>query len=175
VPDSAVWTIGHSTRSLAEFIELLRAHHIERLVDVRTVPRSRRHPHFESAALAVSMRDAGIDYHHLPGLGGLRKPSRESSNLVLRHAIFRGYADYMASEAFDDALRDLERLADVRTAIMCAEAVWWQCHRQLIADALVARGREIFHIMSARRAELHRLTGFARVTDGRVSYPGLLG
>ncbi len=175
VPDLTIWTIGHSTRPLDELIDLLRRHEIGCIADVRTVPKSRRHPHFAREALERALPEAGIRYEHFAGLGGLRKPRRDSSNLGWRHPSFRGYADYMQTPAFQSALARLEELAEtVRTAVMCAEAVWWQCHRQLIADALVARGHEVRHIM-ADGAPRHVLTSFARVRDGRVDYPGLLG
>ena len=170
-----VYTIGHSTRALDEFVRLLRTHGITQLADVRTIPKSRRHPHFAGEALAQSLPAAGIAYRHLPGLGGLRKPSRDSANGGWRHASFRGYADYMQTPAFAAALDGLMEWAkEGATAVMCAEAVWWQCHRQLIADALLARGVEVRHIVSDKPAAAHALTSFARVDGERVSYPGLI-
>ena len=183
-----IFTIGHSTRTLDDFLALLRAHGVNQLADVRTVPASRRHPHFAGDALARSLRQAGIAYRHVPALGGLRKPRRDSRNTGWRHESFRGYADHMETAAFQSALEDLIRWSDsgdpekvalhevglTTTAIMCAEAVWWQCHRQLIADALVARGIDVRHIMSATSAPPHALTSFARIDEGRVTYPGLL-
>jgi uncharacterized protein (DUF488 family) len=170
-----LFTIGHSTRSLDEFVALLRAHGVTQLADVRTVPKSRRHPHFAKETLARALPDAGIAYRHLPGLGGLRKPRNDSRNTAWRHSSFRGYADHMQTPVFETALDELlEWGARAPTAIMCAEAVWWQCHRQLIADALVARGVDVRHIMNAGPAPAHRLTEFARVDRERVSYPGLL-
>jgi uncharacterized protein (DUF488 family) len=169
-----IYTIGHSTRSIDELIALLDAHHIRQLVDIRTVPRSRRHPHFSLEALAVSLPRAGIVYRHAPGLGGLRKPRADSSNTAWRVAGFRGYADYMQTPQFEGALEELIAEATVPTTVMCAEAVWWQCHRQLVADALVARGIEVRHIMSASTAPPHALTSFARVEAGKVVYPGLI-
>jgi uncharacterized protein (DUF488 family) len=171
-----IWTIGHSTRPLDLFIGLLRENGVACIADVRTVPRSRRHPQFAGEALAVSLPAAGIRYEHFGGLGGLRKPRRDSMNLGWRHPSFRGYADHMQTPAFHEALARLEVLASaVPAAIMCAEAVWWQCHRQLIADALVARGHEVLHILGSGKATPHALTSFARITDGEVDYPGLLG
>jgi uncharacterized protein (DUF488 family) len=186
-----MFTIGHSTRSLEEFLHLLHAHHVVQLADIRTVPRSRRHPHFSTDALSAALPAAGIAYRHMPGLGGLRKPRRDSTNAGWRHAGFRGYADYMATPEFERALDDLidwsssacseeeakgaqqgDQGAD--TVIMCAEAVWWRCHRQLVADALVARGVTVRHIMSATAVPVHSLTDFARVANGRVTYPGLI-
>jgi uncharacterized protein (DUF488 family) len=181
-----IYTIGHSTRPLDEFLALLNAHRITQLADVRTVPKSRRHPHFAGDALALSLPAAGIAYRHFPGLGGLRKPRRDSRNSGWRHEGFRGYADYMETDAFERALEDLiawaggpERPAPhsglPETAIMCAESVWWRCHRQLVADALVARGLEVRHISSATSAPPHTLTDFARVdSKRRVTYPALL-
>lgn len=214
-----IFTIGHSTRSLDDFIALLHSHGINRLADIRTVPKSRRHPHFAGDALARSLPAEDVAYRHFPGLGGLRKPKRDSTNTGWRHEGFRGYADYMQTAEFARALEELidwarggpERAApqldndvmrveratpqlhedvaraegavptgnvaralQARVAIMCAEALWWRCHRQLVADALVARGIEVRHIASASSAPSHTLTDFARVDAGRVSYPGLL-
>jgi uncharacterized protein (DUF488 family) len=176
--ETAILTIGHSTRSLDEFLGLLRAHHVAQLADIRTMPRSRRHPQFDVEALDSSLPAAGIPYRHFPGLGGLRKPRPDSPNTAWRHPSFRGYADYMLTPAFERALEDLIAFADENhagpTAIMCAEAVWWQCHRQLTSDALVARGVGVRHILSADPAKPHTLTEFARVAEGRVRYPGLI-
>jgi uncharacterized protein (DUF488 family) len=184
-PDSApdvpgqgrtVFTIGHSTRSLDEFLSLLKAHGITAVADVRTVPKSRRHPHFAGEALARELPGRGIEYRHFPGLGGLRKPRRDSRNGGWRHESFRGYADHMASPAFIGALEALLAWAagDRVVAVMCAEAKWWQCHRQLIADAVLVRGTEVRHVMSAREAPLHRLTPFAQVDGLTVFYPALM-
>jgi uncharacterized protein (DUF488 family) len=178
-----IHTIGHSTRTLDELIKLLEAHDVGQLADIRSVPKSRRHPHFSRDALTESLPAVGIRYRHFAGLGGLRKPRPDSRNSGWRHEGFRGYADYMETAEFVASLEALvgwAALAERRrpsrhTAIMCAEAVWWRCHRQLTADALVARGIEVRHIVSAGDATVHRLTDFARVVDGRVSYPGLLG
>src|SRR5205823_11429081 len=168
----------HSTRTFDELVALLRAHGVAQLADIRTVPRSRRHPHFAAEALTRSLPVAGIAYRHFPGLGGLRKPRRDSPNSAWRHEGFRGYADYMETAEFEHALDDLLEFAAAgersATAIMCAEAVWWRCHRQLVADALVARGVDVRHIMSIDSAPPHTLTAFARAADGRVSYRGLL-
>jgi uncharacterized protein (DUF488 family) len=175
IPASPVFTIGHSTRPIEEFVALLQAHCVTQLADVRTVPKSRRHPHFAQEALRVSLPAAGITYRHFPGLGGLRKPAPDSPNAGWRHAGFRGYADYMQTPAFAAALQDLLRWSrDAPTAVMCAEAVWWRCHRQLIADALVARAIDVRHITSPKTAATHALTSFARVDGDRVSYPGLV-
>jgi uncharacterized protein (DUF488 family) len=169
-----IFTIGHSTRPLADFIELLHTHGIRQLADVRTVPRSMRHPHFAADALQQSLAEVSIDYRHFPGLGGLRKPRRDSTNSAWRVEGFRGYADYMETPAFEAALDALVAFAAVPTVVMCAEAVWWRCHRQLIADALVTRGIEVRHITSNAAAAPHQLTAFAKVTGTRVRYPGLL-
>jgi uncharacterized protein (DUF488 family) len=173
------YTIGHSTRSLDEFVTLLRAHGISGIADIRTVPKSRRHPHFSADALGVSLPQVGVSYRHFPGLGGLRKPRRDSRNSAWRHEGFRGYADYMETDDFRKALADLISWAEAAgperpVAIMCAEAVWWRCHRQLTADALVARGIDVRHVTGTGPAAAHKLTEFARVVDGQVSYPGVL-
>lgn len=168
-----IFTIGHSTRSLDELVALLRAHGVERVVDVRTVPRSRRHPHFWREALAESLPRNGIEYLHLRRLGGLRKPWKEGSpNGAWRNESFHGYADHMQTDEFAAALAELIELArHGRVAVMCAEAVPWRCHRSLIADALVARGFEVRHILTARRADRHKPTPFARFEGTRVTYP----
>ena len=170
-----IMTIGHSTRPSEEFIGLLRAHAVTGVADVRTVPRSRRHPHFSRELLAASLPAQGIAYEHLPGLGGLRKARRDSRNSGWQHPSFRGYADHMESDEFREALERLLAFAQkFLAAVMCAESKWWQCHRRLIADALVARGIEVRHIMSAREAPPHELTPFAEVAGTTVRYPGLV-
>ena len=170
-----IYTIGHSTRPLADFIALLDAHGIKQLVDIRSIPRSRRHPHFSGDALSASLHEAGIIYRHRAALGGMRKPRRDSGNTAWRVAGFRGYADYMETREFRAALDELIAVAgDLPTAIMCAEAVWWQCHRQLVADALVARGVQVRNIASASAAPAHTLTDFAQVEDGVVTYRRLI-
>lgn len=167
-----IWTIGHSTRPVDEFVALLKAHRIQRLVDVRTVPRSRHNPQFNTDMVAKSLKQAGLIYVHMPQLGGLRKAKKDSINTGWRNASFRGYADYMQTEAFWTALDEL--IADgktSRTAIMCAEAVPWRCHRSLIADALVSRGWTVRHIMSAHEANPHRPTPFMEIVEGMLLYP----
>ena len=167
-----VYTVGHSTRSQLEFIALLAAHGIRQLGDVRTMPRSRHNPQFNSAALATALGRAGIKYLHLPALGGLRHTIPASVNLGWRNKSFRGYSDYMQTEAFMTAIDDLIALASSSpTAIMCAEAVPWRCHRSLIADALVVRGLEALEIVSAARTTPHKLTSFARVDGVHLTYP----
>jgi uncharacterized protein (DUF488 family) len=170
-----LYTVGHSTRSFDEFVALVRAHGVAQIADVRTVPKSRRHPHFAKESLERTLAAVGLGYRHFAALGGLRKPRRDSRNTAWRHPAFRGYADHLETAAFERALDELvEWASGAPTAIMCAEAVWWQCHRQLIADALVARGHEVRHIMSGGNAPAHTLTAFARVADGRVTYPGVV-
>jgi uncharacterized protein (DUF488 family) len=173
-PGPAVWTIGHSTRSEDELIELLRVHGVRILVDVRTVPRSRHNPQFDRDRLPAALERAGLAYRHEPSLGGLRKPRPDSPHTGWRNASFRGYADHMDTAEFQASLDALVALAEQgRVAIMCAEAVPWRCHRSLIADALTARGVPVRHIVSKTVAQSHRLTPFCRVVDGRPSYPGL--
>ena len=171
---AVIYSIGHSTRPIDGFIALLKAHAVTRLADIRSIPRSRRHPHFSIGNLSVSLPAAGITYRHCPGLGGLRKPRHDSGNTAWRHPAFRGYADYMETSAFDASLTSLtEYVSDADGVMMCAEAVWWRCHRQLVADALVARGVPVRHIGSATTAPPHELTEFASVIEGKVRYPGL--
>jgi uncharacterized protein (DUF488 family) len=170
-----VYTIGHSTRTADDFIALLEAHGISGLADIRTVPRSRRHPHFSREALEKSLPAHGVEYRHFADLGGLRKPRRDSPNSAWRVEGFRGYADHMQTPVFEAAIEALLAFARQRqVAVMCAEAKWWQCHRQLVADALVARGIDVRHIMTAREAPAHELTSFARIEAGHVLYPALL-
>ncbi|MGH2448221.1 MAG: DUF488 family protein [Chloroflexota bacterium] len=167
-----LYTIGHSNRSLSEFVAMLKAHGVEQLVDVRTAAGSRRNPQFMKDELDRALAAEAIQYTHLKGLGGFRKLAPDSVNMGWRNASFRGFADYMQTDDFRSALDDLLELAAERpTAIMCAEAVPWRCHRSLIADAISARGFPVSHIMSPARANPHTLTAFARVEDGRVTYP----
>lgn len=151
-------TIGHSNRPLEEFLHMLRAWGVELLVDVRTMPRSRHNPQFNFDALPAALAAEHIDYRHMPGLGGLRHPRKDSINTAWRNDSFRGYADYMQTPEFAQNLEELEQVGAARTtAIMCAEAVPWRCHRSMIADALTARGVEVRHIMTAEKADLHKL------------------
>jgi uncharacterized protein (DUF488 family) len=167
-----ILTIGHSTRPIETFLALLTAHDVRTLADVRTIPRSRHNPQFEQHALAASLEAAGIDYRHMPDLGGLRRPRPDSINSAWKNASFRGYADYMQTPAFETALGALIALAQRgNVAVMCAEAVPWRCHRSLIADALLARGIEVREIVSTAATRAHRLTSWATVVDGRVTYP----
>jgi uncharacterized protein (DUF488 family) len=167
-----LYTIGHSTRTARELIELLRAHGVEQVADVRTIPRSRHNPHFTRPALSRSLRAAKIGYRHLKALGGLRHARPDSTNLGWRNASFRGYADYMQTEDFAAGLARLEQFATRRpTVIMCAEALPWRCHRSLIADALTVARWRVLHIQSRRTARPHRRTSFLRVRSGRLAYP----
>jgi uncharacterized protein (DUF488 family) len=167
-----VLTIGHSTRTINEFIGLLQAHRAKCVVDVRTVPRSRHNPQFSKDSLPGSLKNAGVGYVHVPGLGGLRHAKRDSPNVGWRNASFRGYADYMQTPEFEQSLEELIRLAkQERIAIMCAEAVPWRCHRSLIADALLVRGIRTEDIMSPTRRQVHVLTPFAKVRGNMVTYP----
>ncbi len=169
---STIYTVGHSTRQIETFLDLLRAHDIRLLVDVRTIPRSRHNPQFNTETLAASLVDSGISYQHAPSLGGLRKPMVDSLNQGWRNQSFRGYADHMQSEVFWKALDALTADGrELRTVIMCAEAVPWRCHRSLIADALVYHGCEVRHIMTETKADPHQMTSFAKVEHGRVTYP----
>ena len=168
-----LFTLGHSTRSIDEFLALLAEHRIERLVDVRTVPRSRHNPQFNRDLLPPVLERAGIAYTHTAALGGLRHTRKDSPNTAWKNASFRGYADYMLTPEFDRALDDLIALAGTeRVAIMCAEAVPWRCHRSLIADALTARGIQVTHILGPGRTQPHSMTSFAQVEGSRVTYPG---
>ena len=166
------WTIGHSTRAIDNFISLLEENQIKLLVDVRAFPGSKRYPQFNKDALAESLTAHGIRYEHLPELGGKRKSSADSRNTAWRNTSFRGYADYMETKQFQ---KGIERLLDLAakagpTAIMCAEAVWWRCHRSLIADYLKARGMEVLNILGANKIEPHPYTPVARIVNGELSY-----
>ena len=167
-----IWTIGHSTRTIEKFISLLEEHGIKQLADVRLLPGSRRYPQFNKETLADSLSKAGICYEHFPELGGRRKPRENSPNTAWRNESFRGYADYMETEEFDKGVkRLLDLAADAGpTAIMCAEAVWWRCHRSLISDYLKAVDIEVMHILDANKTEPHPYTSAARIVDGKLSY-----
>jgi uncharacterized protein (DUF488 family) len=167
-----VMTIGHSTRTLDEFIGLLQAHGVTCVADVRTVPRSRHNPQFNKTSLPRSLKKAGLGYVHLPGLGGLRHAKSDSPNAGWRNASFRGYADYMQTPEFERSLDELVQLANrEQIALMCAEAVPWRCHRSLIADALLIRGIRTEDIMSPTRRQVHTLTPFAKVRGTTITYP----
>jgi uncharacterized protein (DUF488 family) len=166
----AVLTIGHSNRTWKDFLELLWAHRIKRVIDVRSIPRSRHNPQFNWETLSTKLRAARIGYVHLRKLGGLRHARRDSPNLGWRNASFRGFADYMQTSEFEAGLQRLIKLAgQKRSAIMCAEAVPWRCHRSLIADALTVRGIQVDDIMSMKRSQVHSLIPFARVRGLRIS------
>jgi uncharacterized protein (DUF488 family) len=170
-----IFTVGHSTQPAGRFLSLLEARGVTGVADVRARPQSRRHPHFSQQPLARFLSSHAIAYQHFPGLGGMRTPRPDSPHTGWREPAFRAYADHMGSAEFQAALSELLEFAKkVVAVVMCAESQWWQCHRQLIADALVARGIDVRHIMSASPAPAHDLTSFARVTGTDVDYPGLL-
>jgi uncharacterized protein (DUF488 family) len=172
----AVWTVGHSTLPLTRFLDLLRTHGITALADVRRFPGSRRHPHFSREALAPALEEAGIAYAWLPQLGGRRRPRADSPNTAWRNESFRGYADHLSSVEFADGGRALLALAAGRaTAAMCAEALWWQCHRALISDVLKLHGIAVRHVQGAGEAVPHPWTAAATVTDGHLSYAAAQG
>jgi uncharacterized protein (DUF488 family) len=171
-----IFTVGHSTRSLGDFIAILKAHGIQALADVRQYPRSRRLPHFNDESLSAALLREGIDYLPFKSLGGRRKANPDSINTGWRNENFRGYADFMQTGEFTQALKELMDVAVRRTtAVMCAEAMPWRCHRSLIADALVIRGWEVLDIMDANEARPHRLPSFARVDGMRLTYPAEAG
>jgi uncharacterized protein (DUF488 family) len=167
-----ILTIGHSTRDLNEFISLLKVHGVTRVVDVRTVPRSRHNPQFNRETLPDSLRAAGISYEHLPGLGGFRRARADSPNVGWRNSSFRGYADYMQTAEFEENLKSLADTGSrAQVVLMCAEAVPWRCHRSLIADALAVRGIQVEHILSGAKAQAHEITPWARVHGNQITYP----
>ena len=171
-PDGAIFTIGHSTLPIERFAALLKVYGIERLADIRTVPRSRHNPQFNADTLAASLATENIEYVPMPALGGLRHARRDSPNAGWRNKSFRGYADYMQSEAFHEALESLIHLGSrKRVAIMCAEAVPWRCHRSLVADALIVRGVPVVEILSENSHRAHKLTPFARIDGTSITYP----
>ncbi|MDQ5843880.1 MAG: DUF488 domain-containing protein [Acidobacteriota bacterium] len=171
-----IWTVGHSTHSAEEFNGILLAHNIEVLVDVRSFPGSRRYPQFNKEQLSSALPLVGIEYLHLRKLGGRRRARKDSINTAWRNESFRGYADYMQSTEFREGIEELlETSRKKSTTIMCAESLWWRCHRSLIADFLKAHEVEVIHILDAKKTELHPYTTAARIVDGRLSYEGLLG
>jgi uncharacterized protein (DUF488 family) len=172
-PPAMIWTIGHSTRGFEEFLGILAKFRIETLADVRSFPGSRRYPQYGKEALATSLRASAIEYAWLPALGGRRHASANSRNTAWRNAAFRGYADHMGTAEFAQGLQQLLELAsEARTVIMCAEALWWRCHRSLIADALCVRGVQVMHIIDARHETLHPMTSAASIVQGELSYVG---
>jgi uncharacterized protein (DUF488 family) len=168
---SAIWTIGHSTRPLDEFLALLAQYRLEAIADVRRFPGSRRYPQYAETALRATLTEHGVAYRWLPALGGRRRPLRDSPNVAWRNASFRGYADHIASTEFSQGLDELLELSGrLRTTLMCAEVVWWRCHRALIADVLRIRGIEVVHILDAKNTVVHPYTSPARIVQGRLSY-----
>jgi len=166
-----IWTIGHSTRSIEEFMDLLAAYELQLVADVRRHPGSRAYPQYGQEALEQSLRNAGLAYRWLPDLGGRRKAAADSPNTAWRNASFRGYADYMSTPAFAQGLETLIDLArQARTVLMCAEAPWWRCHRSMIADALCVQGITVLHIMDAHHATKHPMTAPARIEHGLLTY-----
>ena len=172
-----IYTVGHSTRSIEQFVEILRPAGVHRVIDVRTVPRSRTNPQYNADALPQNLAPWQVGYDRIAELGGLRGRSRDMPpevNGYWENQSFHNYADYALSPAFGEGLDQLERLSDERpTAIMCSEAVWWRCHRRIIADYLLLRGREVFHLMGGGRIEPARITPAARERDGHLVYPAL--
>ena len=171
----SLWTIGHSTLSIEDFIGKLKSFEIQLLADVRSYPGSRRYPHFNREKLNPSLADAGIRYEHFSELGGRRRARPDSLNIAWRNESFRGYADYMETNEFRAGIDRLLNIATTqRTAIMCSEAVWWRCHRSLISDYLKVKGIEVNHIMSIGKAEPHPFTSAAGIVDGELSFRGVL-
>jgi uncharacterized protein (DUF488 family) len=167
-----IHTIGHSTHPLEEFVQILQAHGVRAIADVRLIPKSRRHPHFNADALTESLPRSGIAYHSFQSLGGRRRPRKDSPNTAWRNESFRGYADYMQTPAFEESLTQLVELARrTPTTTMCAEAVPWRCHRSLISDALLVRGWNVLDILSATKAAPHKMTPFARLDGLTITYP----
>ena len=166
-----IWTIGHSTRAIEEFLSLLAGSRIEAIADVRSFPGSRRYPQYGREALAATLAAHAIGYHWLPALGGRRRASPDSPNTAWRNASFRGYADYMSSAEFAQGLAELSEVSNkARTTIMCSEALWWRCHRSMIADALCVRGIKVVHILDAKHSVVHPMTSPARIVGGVLSY-----
>ncbi|MFL0352141.1 DUF488 family protein [Xanthomarina sp. GH4-25] len=169
--EKTIWTIGHSTRTKEEFIDMLQSFNILKLADVRQFPGSKKFPQYNKEALKTTLKQHQIDYFHFLSLGGRRKVNPDSKNTVWNHPSFRAYADYMETEKFKEALRELEAFAtNERTAIMCSEAVWWSCHRSMIADALKSKGWQVYHIMNLNKQTEHPYTKPAKIIDGLLSY-----
>jgi uncharacterized protein (DUF488 family) len=170
-----IYTVGHSTHSADAFVKLLKQHGIMQIADVRLIPKSARHPHFARERLGPFLHDHGIEYKHFADLGGRRRPRADSINTAWRVEAFQGYADHMRTDVFRNALQALLTFSVTgRTAVMCAEAVWWQCHRRLLADALLVRGVPVLHIFPGGGPKPHELSEFAREIEGEITYPGLL-
>jgi uncharacterized protein (DUF488 family) len=171
----SIWTVGHSTLSVQDFIARLKSFEITLLADVRSFPGSRRYPHFNKESLSSALRDAGVRYEHFRELGGRRRPRPDSLNMTWRNESFRGYADYMETPEFRAGVeRLLELVQQQRVAIMCSEAVWWRCHRSMISDYLKVKDFEVVHIMGEGKSEPHPFTAAARIVDGSLSYRGML-
>ena len=171
----SIWTVGHSTLSMEQFLKVLASFDIQLLVDVRSFPGSRRYPHFNRDNLRHSLSAAGVGYLHMPELGGRRKTRPDSQNVAWRNESFRGYADYMETVAFKEGIERLLQVArEQRTGIMCAEAVWWRCHRSLIADYLKAAGVVVIHILGEGKSDEHPYTSAAQIVNGKLSYRGVL-
>ena len=169
--NNSIWTIGHSTRSFETFIGILNSFHIECVVDIRSFPGSRKYPHFNKGALEVLLPLSNINYFHLKELGGRRKTLTDSKNTAWRHVAFRGYADYMETDAFKEGIKELEKIAlENRTAYMCSEAVWWRCHRSMVSDYLKVHGWKVMHIMGIGKCEEHPYTAPARIVNGELTY-----
>lgn len=169
-----VWTVGHSTRTADELNQILASRSIQALVDVRSFPSSRRLPHFNQANLSASLKAVGIQYQHIPQLGGRRRPSAASKNTAWQNASFRAYADHLETQEFAEGIKRLFTIAsESSTAIMCAEALWWRCHRSLISDFLKAEGAKVIHMLDEKKLEEHPYTSAARIVEGQLSYRGL--
>ena len=169
----SIYSVGHGTRPIEEFVEVLRAADVKTLADIRSAPGSRRHPQFGQVALAASLNAAGIEYVHLRGLGGRRDAAPDSPNVALKVDAFRGYADHMSTEEFAaDHARLVARARERATAFMCAETLWWRCHRRLVSDRLMVDGWDVVHLLAPGKSEAHLLWDVARVVDGRLVYDG---
>jgi uncharacterized protein (DUF488 family) len=169
--EKTIWTIGHSTHPLEEFMAMLKSFDIELVADIRRFPGSKRHPHFSRESLETSLPESGIAYRHFEALGGRRRTSADSKNTGWRLPAFRGYADYMETAEFQRAAQELEKIAlKKRVAYMCSEAVWWSCHRSLVSDFLKVRGWEVLHIMGIEKSQEHPYTSPAKVIDGKLDY-----
>jgi uncharacterized protein (DUF488 family) len=168
-----IWTIGHSTRSIGEFVDILKKFNIKVLADVRRFPGSRKFPHFNKEFLSEKLNEHHIGYLHIPELGGRRKAQKDSKNSAWRNEAFRGYADYMQTKDFENGIEHLAGIAETApTAYMCSEAVWWRCHRSLISDYLKSKGWEVMHIMDLNKVQEHPYTSAARIVEGKLDYGG---
>jgi uncharacterized protein (DUF488 family) len=168
---NTIYTIGHSTHSLDDFLAMLKSFNIKIIADIRRFPGSRKFPHFNKESLELSLQEAGIEYIHMLALGGRRKAKKDSKNTVWNNVSFKGYADYMETEEFQNALEKLEHIALQKpTAYMCSEAVWWRCHRSMVSDYLKAKRWKVFHIMAKEKAQEHKYTAPAKIIDDKVFY-----